>query len=56
MIADVVAAIIERDGKILLFSAQIMRGSETGFGEFAGGKSEPSEASRRRLSRATRES
>mgnify|MGYP005983376179 CR=1 FL=1 len=51
---DVVAAIIERDGEILL-AQRSMRGDQPGLWEFAGGKVEPGESQPQALKRELHE-
>jgi (d)CTP diphosphatase len=53
-IIDVVAAIIERDGKILL-AQRPLHGDQAGLWEFAGGKVEPGESQTQALVRELRE-
>ena len=53
-VIDVVAAIIERDGKILL-AQRPEKGDQPGLWEFAGGKVEPGETQERALARELRE-
>lgn len=53
-IIDVVAAIIERDGKILL-AQRPEQGDQAGLWEFAGGKVEPGETQQQALVRELRE-